>query len=190
MVSRLPAGDGDVLLFTSPISKTDLLNHPIFVPLVLNAALYSRQNPALYTISGKSAGPAFYRPTGDDRPLSLKVENGNEIIPRQRSQGEQTELYDLPPELEPGLYPVMYDEQQAGFVALNPKPDESRWNFLNHEELQSVFAISEQSILMADTAQLEYSIQKKYEGTPLWKWFIAAAILFLILEIALIKLWR
>lgn len=189
LVSRVPYGQGDVILLSAAVSKTNLPGHPIFVPLLLNAALYSRQDAALYTVSGRSSGPVFYRTAQDDSPLGLMTQE-NEIIPRQRNRGGLTELYDLAPGLEPGLYPVQQKEEKLGFVAINPQPMESRWAFLNNSELEAFFGIGEQDILMAGIDQLEYSIQKKYEGIALWKWFVAAALLFLLLEIVLIKLWK
>ncbi|MDZ7845762.1 MAG: hypothetical protein U5L96_02715 [Owenweeksia sp.] len=73
---------------------------------------------------------------------------------------------------------------------MNPPSQESTWQFLSQEEILEKFGIDQKNILAASAGSLEFSIRQKYEGTPLWKWFVAGTLLFLVIEIALIKLWK
>ncbi|MDZ7845761.1 MAG: hypothetical protein U5L96_02710 [Owenweeksia sp.] len=82
-------------MITAPLESSGLLNHPIFVPLMLNSALFSRQNTTLYTLSGKNTGPT-YSGGSDQQPLKLQIAD-EQIIPRQRNRGNRIELYNLPP---------------------------------------------------------------------------------------------
>lgn len=189
MAVRIPLQNGSLILATTSLESSNISSHPIFVPLMLNAALYSRQQTSLYTLSGNSKGPV-YEAMESERPLVIRSGEDNEIIPRQRSRNRQKEIYDLSPDLKPGTYPVYQDEQALGYVALNPRPEESRWEFYEAGELARELGLDELSVLEASTESLQFSIAQRYEGTPLWKWCVAAALLFLLLEIALIKLWK
>ncbi len=189
MVSRIPVGTGTLLLVTTNLAKTNFSSHPIFVPVMLNAALFSRTSTALYTLSGKAKGPEFVVNQSGESPLSMMVD-GQELIPRQRTRNQTVELYDLPTELKPGTYDVSKNGAAQGFLALNPSPQESRWSFLTDEEIANRFGLESSSILEADAKEIGFSISERYNGTSLWKWFLAAALLFLLMEIILIKLWK
>ena len=189
LVSRIPVGTGSLLLFTANLQKTDISSHPIFVPLMLNAVLYSRTNSALYTLAGKAQGPSFQVKEPGETPMSIKVED-RELIPRQRNRNQTVELYDLSPELKPGIYEVIQNDKPQGYIALNAPPAESRWSFLSDEEISSRFGLESSNILEADASQVGFSISQRYNGISLWKWFLAAALLFLVVEIILIKLWK
>ncbi len=189
LASRIPAQSGHVFLITAPLSQTNLDDHPIFVPLLLNAALFSRENTPLYTISGKSRGPVFSG-ASDDKPLSIKTLNNEELIPRQRNRNGQTELYDLPPELAPAIYEVQNGQENVGFLALNPLPRESDWRFFTDEEIRDKLGLENSRILTADVGSLGLKINRNYSGTALWKWFVLAAIFFLLIEILLLKFWK
>lgn len=189
LAARVPVGSGSVVVITAPLNSSNLSTHPIFVPLMLNAALYSREQTSLYTLSGSSRGPVF-DVEESERPLVIRSSDDNEVIPRQRSRNRQKEIYDLSPDLKPGTYPVYQDEQALGYVAINPRPEESRWEFFTAEELAKQLGLDDHSVLEARAESLQFSIAQRYEGTPLWKWCVAAALLFLLVEIAIIKLWK
>lgn len=189
MVSRIPVASGTLLLVTANLANTNFASHPIFVPIMLNAALFSRTSTALYTLSGKAQGPEFMVEPSGESPLSITA-NGQELIPRQRNRNQTIELYDLPTELKPGIYDVTREGKPQGFLALNPAPAESRWSFLSDEEITRQFGPESTTILQADATELGYTISQRYNGTSLWKWFLVAALLFLVIEIVLIKLWK
>ncbi len=189
MVSRIPVSTGTLLLVTHNLAKSNFSSHPIFVPIMLNAALFSRTSSALYTLSGKAQGPTFVVNQSGESPLSLTAD-GQELIPRQRNRNQTVELYDLPTELKPGIYDVSKNGTPQGFLALNPAPAESRWSFLSDEEIAAKFGLESSNILQADAKELGFTISQRYNGTSLWKWFLAAALLFLVVEIILIKLWK
>ena len=188
LVSRLTVDNGDIVLFTSSLDSSGLKRQPLIVPLMLNAALFSRENAALYTISGRAEGPSYPAPE-NDKVLSLRLPEGK-LIPRQRRKGSQVELYELPSDIPAGTYEVMDQEKVVGMLSLNADPAESRWNFLNFEDINALYGIDEPSVLRADTAVFEEIIKRQYEGVSLWKWFLLGAVFFLLAEIVLIKLWN
>lgn len=189
LVSRIPVGQGNLIISTSPLTQTNLSSQAIFVPIMLNAALYSRNITELYTLSGKPKGPSFAGTENTDIPLEIHSETKS-LIPRQRTRGEKIEVYDIPASLPPGAYEVIQNEQKAGYLALNTNPRESKWHFYTEEEISDLFGLQSSDILEASAGSIDYTIQQRYQGTPLWKIFLAAALLFLIIEIVIIKLWK
>lgn len=185
---RQPMGEGELFVLTAPLEASGLLDHPLIVPLMLNAALFSRQNTALYTLAGQARGPSFSAPQGES-PLELRY--GEEsLIPRQRHHGNRIELFDLPSHLPPGIYPVVRTGDTLGHVALNSPPEESIWRFATPAEAAQRLGIDRQQVLEASGGNLAYRMERQYRGTPLWPWFLAGAILFLILEMILLKWWK
>jgi hypothetical protein len=188
LVTRLPAAAGDIILFTSSLDSSGLKRQPLIVPLMLNAALFSRQNPALYTISGRPGGPSYPAPE-NDQVLSLRLPE-KQLIPRQRRKGGRVELYELPADIPAGTYEVLDQQKVIGKLSLNTDPRESRWEFLTAGELSVQYGIEQPEVLRADTASFEDIIKRQYEGVALWKWFLLGAILFLLAEVLLLKFWK
>ena len=189
LISRIPVGQGNLLLATSNLDKTNLDKQAIFVPLMLNAALYSRNLAELYTIGGKPKGPSYTGQTREEIPLSV-TKDDNSIIPRQRQRNGKIEIYDIPSSLEPGVYQVSQNGNFAGFLALNTPAEESNWNFYSEDEIRDIFGLQSSDVLEAGTESIDYSLKQRYHGTSLWKFFLAGAILFLFVETILIKLWK
>ncbi|WP_417608256.1 vWA domain-containing protein [Owenweeksia hongkongensis] len=189
LITRIPVGQGSVLLATANLENTNLISQAIFVPTMLNAALYSRSLSELYTLSGKPNGPSYESETKNDIPLSIKTED-NAIIPRQRVRNGKVEIYDIPVSLKPALYNLEQEEKKVGYLALNTNPEESQWSFLEENTIRDIFGLKSSDVLEASAGSIDYSIKQRYQGTPLWKWFLAAALFFLFVEIILIKLWK
>tara|TARA_R110002074_G_scaffold272220_3_gene443910 strand:- start:947 stop:1420 length:474 start_codon:yes stop_codon:yes gene_type:complete len=157
---------------------------------MLNSALYSSLKQALYNSSGNEFGQEFERKFPEsDYPLKIKVE-GKEIIPQQRNQGLSTELFSLPAEIKPGIYPVIENEEEIGKIAVNIDPRESDWAFWEESDLKEVLANSNVEILDIENINLAKIVRDNYNVRPLWHWFLWAALFLLIIEITLLKLWN
>ena len=61
---------------------------------------------------------------------------------------------------------------------------------MTFEELTAQFGGGEPVVLQAESSVLEEMIKTRYEGVSLWKWFIIAAVVFLLLEMMLLKIWK
>lgn len=192
ILSRNPQFDGQMLVFHTNFEQSsgDLAKHSILVPVMLNAALFSSPKQALYNSSGRSSGQQFQRNyTESDYPLIIKI-GEKEIIPPQRNLGNKTEIFSLPSEIKPGIYPVIENEEQIGKIAVNIDPRESDWSFWTNPEIKEVLANSDAEVLNLENINLSKIISNNYNGNPLWHWFLASALFFLIIEITLLKLWN
>lgn len=191
-LSRNPIFDGQLLIFNSNLDPEsgDLAKHSILVPLMLNAALFSSPNQSLYNSSGRASGQQFVRKfVESDYPMILKI-GDKEIIPPQRNSTYKTEIFSLPAEVKPGIYPVIENEEQIGKIAVNIDPRESDWSFWTDTEIKEVLANSNVEVLNLENVNLSQLLSKNYNGYALWYWFIWGALFFLLIEIILLKLWN
>lgn len=190
LILRVPHGSGQTILFTTNLSleSSNLYRHPVLVPILLNAALYSSAKIPLYTYAGRNNGLVFTKPRVSESPLSIELED-DEIIPKQRQSGTQVELFDLPSKLEDGTYTVKEKGKKRGYLSINTDPRESEWTFLNNDDLDKL-SIEENISFYTDNTKLGFTLKGKFDQNFLWKWFLIAALLFLIFEIILLKIWK
>ncbi len=189
LISRFPKKEGNIFVLASDLQHTNLAEHPIFVPLMLNAALYSGKAPLLYTLAGKNKGPVVYT-ENTEIPVSMVLADGEALIPKQKSGEGYLEIYDLPSKIQPQLYPLFQEDKQLGAVAVNSIPSESDWRFLSKKMLQTNLGIVPENIFDDSSSTASLAVNKLLKGTMLWKWFVLAALGFLTIEILLIKFWK
>ncbi len=191
-LSRNSIYEGQFLIFNTNLDPEsgDLAKHSILVPIMLNAALFSSPKQSLYNSSGRESGQQFQRKFVDsDYPMILKI-GEKEIIPPQRNSGNKTEIFSLPSEVKPGIYPVIENEELVGKIAVNIDPRESVWSFWTDTEIREVLANSNVEVLNLENINLSQLLSKNYNGYALWHWFLWGALFFLLIEITLLKLWN
>lgn len=192
MLSRKPLLEGQLLVFHSNFNEASggIAKHSILVPIMLNSALFSSPKQSLYSASGRASGQKFLRQFPEsDYPMAIEV-GEKEIIPPQRISGLQTEIFSLPAEVKPGIYPVIENEAEIGKIAVNIDPRESDWSFWSHSEIKEILANSNAEVLNLENVNLSQLVSNNFNGYALWHWFLWAALLFLIIEITLLKLWN
>ena len=192
LIARQKSGNGDIFVSAAVLgdSSTSLWSHPIARPIFMNAALYSGIYSPLYLQAGRSGTYQEVRQkVGGDKPLRLAI-GEKKVIPPQRKDGDIVKIFLPPQETPPGIYPVEYESEKIGQVAVNVDSRESATRYLSDAELKGLFDLSGSSVYSADNEQLGYQIRTELTGVRLWRWFILGALVFLLSEILLIKLWR
>lgn len=192
LVSRFPKSNGQVIVMSTDFNKESggLARHPIIVPIMLNSALYSQPKNQLYNLAGNESGQQFKRSNNNkDLPLIITV-NDQDIIPPQRNKANFTEIFSLPAQIVPGTYEVKNDNSLIGHIAINTDSRESNWDFWTNEELENQTTSQNITLLKGDHKNLGSQINSAYNGYPLWRWFLISALLFLGIEILLLKLWK
>ena len=192
LIARQKSGNGDIFVAAAVLgdSSTSLWSHPIARPIFMNAALYSGIYSPLYLQAGRSGTYQEVRQkVGGDKPLRLAI-GEKKVIPPQRKDGDIVKIFLPPQETPPGIYPVEYESEKIGQVAVNVDSRESATRYLSDAELKELFDLSGSSVYSADNEQLGYQIRTELTGVRLWRWFILGALVFLLSEILLIKLWR
>ncbi|GIV40152.1 MAG: membrane protein [Thermonema sp.] len=186
---------GKVYVFAAPLQSqyTSLVKHALFVPVLYRMAQTAPQRALLYAYRSNERSlllPVGVQPAAD-RPLSLRREQEEWLLTPQLL-GKRLRI-DLPTEsLQAGFYALTYAADTLALVAFNVPAEESDMETVSADSLAAladslpnvhVYAGNEQQALVQ-----QYRAQ--FIATPLWKYFIVAALLFLLCETLIIRLWK
>ncbi len=195
------AKQGAVYLLASPLSQAwgELSHNAIFVPTMYKiAALSARQEPLAYSFAAHNF--RIDLPNMPDKNARFSLKNQQlELLPVQYLVGKQLTI-ELPKSnelqdnqrVESGYYELMLNGKPQRLLAFNHSHAESQMRFYSTEELKQLVAGQKniQVFDKLDDAALVKTFKEQYFGQALWKYFLGAALLFLAIEILLIKFYR
>lgn len=191
-LSMIKSGKGKVYLSVVGLSgsESNLVNHAIFVPLLFNMALQSSQQEALYyeldQTNIRISDSKLAKST--ESPLHI-VGYGQDFIPMQRFSGGEL-LIDLKDELtKAGHYTLTREGIDITTLSFNYNRRESHLDFFNVDELKSTIELLGHHVDVINDSNevLIQTISQLYNGTILWKYFIILALIFIALEIILLR---
>jgi len=187
-ISEIKTTNSSIYWFASPLNKenSNFQSAPLIVPIFYNFGAYSFKTPQLYYTIGAENKISIKTNINSDDILKLKTET-QEFIPLQRVYHNKIELTtnDLPK--ESGFYQVINNENTHRTIAYNYDRNESELNNPNLKKLlQNQENISISNSIKNTFAQINNQQQIK----PLFKWFLGLAILFLLLEIGILKFFK
>ncbi|MFY0594684.1 BatA domain-containing protein [Roseivirga sp.] len=182
--------EGNLFFFASSFeaTQTSFTNHAIFVPVMYKLALGSKvslTNLYYYTDSETIFFPI-------DRPDNTKVyslrKNEEVIIPDQR-QEESRLIMEIPKDLiEVGQYELLLEEELIGLISFNLPKQESDVKEVDFDVLEDLSRANNISILnSASSSSIEKDLAASINGLPLWKYALLVGLLFLFVEIILIR---
>lgn len=194
-LAQVLSGLGKTYLFAAPLGQEhgNVSQHAIFVPVMYKIAASSvRQQRTSFTF--------------DENPISLTVgnpkpnsvyklrRNKTEIIPVQRVAGNQL-LLEIPQgdqaseNLTAGYFELVLDNKIEQVIALNHNHAESKLQYYTPDELRAAFSGKKnvQVFDRIDDDAFSTAFQQQNMGTNLWKFFLYAALFFLLVEIGLIR---
>jgi len=183
-------GKGAFAVVTAPLDEkiNDLTLQPeIFVPLVYKMAIYTSNVRRLaYTIGIDHLVPLDRIDVNLDEEIIIT--GPSEFIPGLSPLGSKILLDVLEQVKSSGFYEVKQKEKLIAALAFNYDRKESDLALLPLEDLTlnknlKVWDVSEET----DFTQL---IESTQQGKPLWKWCIILSLIFIGVEIALIRLWK
>ncbi|HSZ25153.1 MAG TPA: BatA domain-containing protein [Cytophagaceae bacterium] len=192
-LSSISIGKGQLYLATTPLDDklTNLQRHSIFVPLMYKIAFnsivsterlsYSFQEPSFSVDIDKEdkSSNAVYH---------LEAKNFD-MIPLQRKVGGKL-IVDLPSEqMRAGFYNLTLNGKVEKVLALNYGKKESVISAYNNDELKEMTENHKNVKIYSSETSNEFADTFRQDniGVPLWKYFLIGALLFLMLEILLIR---
>ena len=202
LLTRSRAGRGSVYVLACPLANQygNLAEHALFVPV-------------MYKMAALSVRPQRTAYSFDDNLISIPVSNPSEravyklkrdkldIIPTQRIVGNQL-LLEMPKsnelaagqEVEAGYYALQLNGADGAgkterLLAFNSGNRESAMDFYSADELRRAFANQPNvevfnSIQDGDFVQV---LEQENLGRSLWKYFLLAALAFLLIEVGLVR---
>jgi hypothetical protein len=193
-LSSNPVGKGTIYLATAPLEEalTNIQRHSIFVPLMYKIAFNSIVSSERLSFSFQEPVVAVDLEEEKDQPNTVYHLEAKElsVIPAQWRTGGKLML-DLPYEqMRAGFYDLKSNGKIYKTVAVNYDKRESKMTCYSVEELKEATKNYKNiKIYNPETSsQFADSFRQNNLGTPLWKYFLIGALLFLLIEILLIRL--
>ncbi len=183
--------NGYLYLFTSPLNgKTnEMVVHSMFAPLLFKMAINSAKSAAIAATIGAKSPIELVAKTVKKESAIRMIGKGIEFIPEQYTIGNKTYLQPKENVQEAGFFKAIADDKaDEASIALNYDRKESILDYTSKETLLQ----SNPNLAIINTAGMEaVSISKDLaRGTPLWKYCLLLALLFLGVETALLVFWK
>ncbi|MCK4661603.1 MAG: BatA and WFA domain-containing protein [Bacteroidales bacterium] len=190
-------GKGKFYVFSFPFSdnSNDFIKHPLFVPTIYNIALYSQPVNKLYCTIGKNnvIELSNISLTNNNIFHFIDKKNNVDIIPEFRITNYNVKLFLDDNIKKAGNYYITNNEDVISCISLNYNRSESDMEFYNKNEIDDYinkFELDNFSIIENKSQFLTYSLTELNHGKTLWKIFILLTLLFIGIEILLLRMLR
>jgi hypothetical protein len=184
-VSQINSGDGKIYWVASPLDKnsSNFINSPIVVPVFYNMAKMSViQNQLSYRI-GQSNTIIVPAKLGKDEVLTMSNEKGN-LIPTQQIFADYVTLTTDEQPQKSGFYSINHQGKSIQNLAFNNPKSESNIEYWNVEQITE----NQKNINIFDNVKEAFSDLIEVQNVKsFFKWFVALALIFVLIEIALLK---
>ncbi len=166
------------------INNSNFINSPLVVPVFYNIGQQSLQLSKLYYTIHQENTIDINTQLGKDDILNISNQNSS-FIPLQQTFQNKVSLTTKEQPNTPGFYEVKKDEEIIQVIAYNTIKNESILNFLNTTK------ITDENIVVSNSVKETLDkIDYKNKVHWLWKWFLAIAIVSLLLEILILKYFK
>ena len=184
-------GKGSVFVWSSNTDKNNssLADHSIFLLSLYKIGLAKTSSkPLSYSIQPNLSLTSNY--SGPTEFLKLKNEQ-QAFIPEIRNVKTSLKIWPHENAKTAGFYDLLKNDSILDVFALNYPRTESDFNFWDIEALSAAAENYPNLSLLDDNFEnFEFRLNELTSGVKYWKWMITLALLMLMIEILLIKLWR
>jgi len=184
-ISQIPVAKGMVYWLSSSIDikNSNFKSSPLIVPIFNNFGLYSHQLSQLYYTIGKINTIEINAKLKNDDVLHL-VNGEDDFIPIQQTLSKKIKLTTDSNPLKSGFYEIQYANESLAEIAYNYNREESN---ISSAAIKEVFKDAS-NITYTNTVNKAFTeLADKYKTTNLWQLFLLLALLFLVIEVLLIK---
>ncbi|APY07179.1 hypothetical protein BWZ20_02160 [Winogradskyella sp. J14-2] len=174
-------GNNGIYSFSGALNdeNSNFKNSPLIVPVLYNLGKQSLKLSQLYYTIGQQNTIAINAVLGQDDILSLGTTE-NSIIPLQKTYSKMVELETQEYPENAGIYEVKSKSEVLQNLSFNFNRDESNLHYLDLKNITKI-SVDESLASTINTIKSSTSIN------ALWKWFVIFALVFLIIEILLLK---
>ncbi len=173
--------NGNAYIFSASITSknSNFKNSPLIVPTLYNIARQSLQLPKLYFTIGKVNNFDVNTTIQQDNVLKL-TKNNIQIIPQQHPFTKKTRLTTNEEPSESGIYSVMNADDEVKKVSYNYNREES---VLSYFDIESTYP----SHMTDSISEVIEELKSNAKVNELWKWFVIFALMFLLIEMLILK---
>ncbi len=193
--SSYPSGAGRIFLSAVPLDDrfSNFQRHSLFVPIMANIALQSGYVQPLYHITGDDK-PAVVTDGHRQADMLYSIRrDGFEVIPEQRRSGNQLQLFFHDQVQEAGNYGLYAGNEQVGGLSFNYDRRESLLEAYESGAIEDMMAdrqLTSVRILDAGDKPLDQVLHEMGPGSQLWRLFLLLALLFLLIEVLILRFWK
>lgn len=175
---------GSVFTSAAPLNteNSNFKNSPLIVPTLYNMAQQSLPLTKLYYTAGKTNTFAVPVKLIQDEILTL-TDSVSSFVPLQHTKATNVEITTTEEPANAGIFQIKNKEQYIEDISYNYNRDESTLQYVNVADWKGVRSYNTIESLF-DTLNEENSIHS------FWKWFVIFALLFLILEMLVLKFYK
>ena len=181
--------NGHLFIASFPLQSGNFANHPIFLPTLFRASLFSNKQQSLYGVIGEQTWINTSLKPQQDNTFQVSDSKGNSFIPQSIPQRGFTRLETMNQIQNPGFYTVNGADNQQEVAAFNYSRNESEINYLSASDLE--IQASQNGIQLhviegkiEDTAQQLSTIS---EIDTYWRLCLLLALLFLATEVVITR---
>lgn len=185
---------GNLYLSSAPLNGdfNDLVrNGEIFVPMIYKMALTGgNKRPIAYTIGKDMVLEATHQGGSGEQVYKL-IGNGIEFIPQQRVVGSKVFMSTDQQLSTAGYYDLFLEQGQTlAQYAFNFNRQESDLSYFPVPELKTFVGPAMNIIDVQNSAVLTATIEERSQGIILWRWCLIFVLIFLGVEVLLLRFWK
>ncbi len=205
LLTKTELGNGSIYLFSIPSDAecSNFIKHALFVPTIIKASILSLKPMPIYynTASNEAIVIASSTSSIKDKPLHIVMADTStssattktDVIPEHRLVNNKTTLFTQNQITEAGHYVVTDNTTALSGLAFNFNRKESDMRFYDNEKLQKQIdelGIKNFTIINPNDSNLSSTLKETTDGKKLWKLFLILALVFLLCEILIIRLFK
>lgn len=194
LIARFSSGIGN--LYVSAVSvdeqNSELPVSAVFAPMLFKMAVLNGVTAAHPVVIGNKSTFNLSAVAGKENVFRLKSDK-TEFIPQQFSSNNSTVISPGEALKTSGFYKVLQpgSDSAIAVIAANYNRAESNMKFLNSTVLKKIFENNPNvNVLSGSFLASGKKITEAVHSKPLWKYFLSAALLFLLAEILLLRFWK
>ena len=193
-LSAYRIGEGNLYVCAAPLDEAynDLVrNGGVFVPMVYKMALTGgNSKPIAYIIGKDVILEAAHEGGTGERVYKLRG-NDEEFIPQQRVVGAKVFMSLDQSMAEAGYYNLYLEPGEVlEQYAFNFNRQESDLEYYATSELEERVGPAMNIIDVQGNAILTATIEEQSQGVALWRWCLIFALIFLAIEVLLLRFWK
>ena len=176
---------GNSYLFSAAINQenSNFQNSPLIVPVFYNLGISALKKPSLYFEVGKENTFDVNIAGSGDQVVEIQQNSEESFIPLQQNTADKITVTttDLPENA--GNYMIIYQQNKILPISYNYPRSESDLNYLDINEFENIEKHTDLNMYF-ESAKAAQQID------VLWKWFVIFALIFLSIEMLLLKFFK
>ncbi len=164
------------------LENSNFQNSPLIVPTFYNMAQQSLALPNLYYTIGKQNNFDVAIQLMEDEILKIK-DSSNVFIPLQQTKANKVAVTTIEEPAASSTFDIVKETDFITNISYNFNRNESNLQYLNTENWNSVNN-------NASISELFESITEANNINSFWKWFVIFAVLFLLIEMLVLKFFK